>query len=49
MASMTLITLVPNSSAVLSVFLTSEKHVIIFFNKWKNGILKIKLRFFLFD
>jgi hypothetical protein len=32
MASMTLITFVPNSSAVLSVFYTSEKHLIIFFS-----------------
>ncbi len=46
MASMTLITLVPNSSAVLSVFYTSEKHLIIFFSKLKNGIFLGSLCFF---
>jgi hypothetical protein len=49
MASMTLITLVPNSSAVLSVFYTSEKHLIIFFQQMKKWDFFGCIVFFLFD
>jgi len=37
---------VPKSSAVFSVLFTSEKHLIFFFNKWKNGIVFGKWCFF---